>query len=267
MTALGAKTTMADRHRGFAARIAARHGLAGADVPDVARRLRRPAALSVALVRARPVLRLTRHWSPTIAVALAPRFVIGSPCVTRLAVVQAPALQASEAARGRGRTTLPAAVHRAAPAAAMDAAMRRTTPAPAMIPAPSDQLIRFRTLRDQVFQVRLAQALDTTPATVAASEAAPLPRRPAAPGPRREIAVASLTRSMARAAEAPLAAAVGRLETVVSRLANQTKEEIWREIAWPKAPASMPDTKLIAEQVLRTLDHRVIALRERMGRR
>jgi hypothetical protein len=71
-----------------------------------------------------------------------------------------------------------------------------------------------------------------------------------------------------RNADRPLAAAIRQLETAVHSLSNRPASDVVPppRAAAPSAAPAYPDTAAIADQVLRTLDHRVIALRERMGR-
>jgi hypothetical protein len=130
----------------------------------------------------------------------------------------------------------------------------------------AEQVLRLQTLSEHSVALRFVRGVDRAPDSAA--------RRPAwagqdgaAPHPRQERPVAPVARPMSRSPEAPLAAVIGRLETTVRRLVDHAREGAWPTASRTVASTSQPDPKLIAEQVLRTLDHRVVALRERMGRR
>ncbi len=241
------------RHGGFAARLAGRYAFSRAPASASAMRLRAAQRGSL-ILSLRPTLSFT------------PRFELSFAVAADLREAARPAM----AIRPAIRISAPAAVtrERAAPQRALEPSRRalvlRAEPAR---PAPIERGMRLRTVRETVSQVRLVRALEPKHSPAAPPDAPAVRRDPPVVGPRREFAVAALPRAMARPAEQPLAAAIGRLEAAVGRLAGEARQDAFRPTAEILSPMPSADPRRIADEVLRTLDHRVVAMRERMGRR
>lgn len=251
MTPFVRPAAIIDRHGGFASRIAARHASGIAAPSAIARRSRRSGGLGLVVLRTSPVVRVSSAGSTRLALHLAPRFSF---------------LSRSRLVRERSVT----------PAAAPAVAARPTPGAAAPPVAVVRRTLQLFTQRERVNIRASAAALRNVAAAAKAAVTAavvPVPkaasRSPMTTEMRRETRVQPLVRSVVRNADRPLAAAIRQLETTVQSLSNRPASDI---VPPPRAPAlsaapAFPDTAAIADQVLRTLDHRVIALRERMGRR
>lgn len=262
MTSFVRPAAIIDRHGGLASRIAARHASGIAAPSAIARRSRRSGGLGLVVLRTSPVVRVSSAGITRLALHLAPRFSFLSESRPTMTLV----LQKSRLVRERSVT--PAA----APAVAARPAPGTTAPPVATV----RRTLQVVTQRERVNVRTSAAALRDVAAAANAAVTAAAARVPGAASlspmaspMRRETPVQPLVRSVVRHADHPLAAAIRRLETTVQTLSNRPAAEI---LPPPRAPAlspapAYPDTAAIADQVLRTLDHRVIALRERMGRR
>lgn len=262
MTSFVRPAAIIDRHGSFASRIAARHATGIAAPSAIARRSRRPGGLGLVVLRTSPVVRVSSAGITRLALHLAPRFSFLSqsrPAMTivlqKSRLVREPSIAPAAA---RAVTTRPAPGTAAPPVATVRRTLQLVTQRERV-----NVRVSAATLRDVTAAAnsRVTAAVARVPAAASLS--------PMTSAMRRETPVQPLVRSVVRHADRPLAAAIRQLETTVQTLSNRPAAEILppsRAPALPQAPA-YPDTAAIADQVLRTLDHRVIALRERMGRR
>jgi hypothetical protein len=250
MTSFVRPAAIIDRHGGFASRIAARHAGGIAAPSAIARRSRRSGGLGLVVLRTSPAVRVSPAVRTRFALHLAPRFSF---------------LSQSRLVRE----------WRVTPAAAPAAAARPTAGTAAPTVAMVRRTLQLLTQREQVnARASAASVRDLAGAARAAAPAAVVTvqktasRSPMTSAMRRETAVQPLARSVVRNADRPLAAAIRQLETAVHSLSNRPASDVVPppRAAAPSAAPAYPDTAAIADQVLRTLDHRVIALRERMGR-
>ena len=262
MTTFVRPAAIIDRHGGFAGRIAARHASGIAAPSAIARRSRRSGGLGLVVLRTSPVVRVSSAGITRLALHLAPRFSFLSQSQPAMTLV----LQKSRLVRERSIT--PAA----APAMAARPALGTAAPPVATVRR-TLQLVAQRervNVRASAAGLRDVSAAGNARVTAAVARVpGAASRTPMTSAMRRETPVQPLVRSVVRHADRPLAAAIRQLETTVQTLSNRPAAEI---LPPPRAPAPSgappyPDTAAIADQVLRTLDHRVIALRERMGRR
>ncbi|GJD64339.1 hypothetical protein [Methylobacterium frigidaeris] len=244
---------IASRHGGFAARLAGRHALA---------RARASAAPMTHHAARRSSLIL--HLRSTLSVA--PRFDLS---LTIAGILR-------EAARPAAETVPPARIAAVAATIRERAASSRALEAPrrallarsdAFRTPPVAREMRLSTVRETVFRTRTVGAPAPGGHPAAPPDARAVHRDAPSAGGRRDFAVAALPRAMARPDAQPLAAAIGRLEAAVDKLAGGARQEALRSAAESVAPMPPVDPRRIADEVLRTLDHRVVAMRERMGRR
>lgn len=244
---------IAGRHGGFAARLAGRYAFARAQVSAAAMTLHAARHSSLIL-----------HLRSTLSVA--PRFDLS---LTLAAVPREAARPATEKGQPARIAALAATIReRAAPPRASEAPRRallaRST---AVRTPPIAREMRLSTVRETVFRTRMVGGPEPGGHPAAPPDTRAV-RRDAPPvGGRRDFAVAALPRAMARPDAQPLAAAIGRLEAAVDKLAGGARQEALRSAAESVAPMPPVDPRRIADEVLRTLDHRVVAMRERMGRR
>ncbi|AWB22774.1 hypothetical protein DA075_19220 [Methylobacterium currus] len=244
---------IAGRHGGFAARLAGRYAFSRASASAAAMTLHAAGPSSLIL-----------HLRSTLSAA--PRFNLS---LTVAAVLREVARPAAET-RPPARIAAPVAAirERATPPRASEAPRRPLLPrsnAPRTPPVARE--MRLSTVRETVFRTRAIGAPEPGGHPAGPPDARAVRRYAPAASRRREFAVAALPRAMARPDARPLAAAIGRLEAAVDKLAGGARQEVLRSSAESVAPMPPIDPRRIADEVLRTLDHRVVAMRERMGRR